>query len=375
MPTLIRFSDVRLSKDAPPDGKTDFARLFDAVPEPLAYIGPERRLEACNRRFRELFPALVEERLLQSLLPEGGGALVCGNLRLRPRARALADGGMLVSFAEAGQTEAMEQEYRALEQKLRGAQAALDDAQAKAERRKNALVATGHELRTPLNAILGFAGMMEKEMLGPLGHERYREYAGVIGESGRYLLEMVNDLLDLARLDAGKTDLKLGRVEVLGVIVDCVKTMEPLAVKARVGMSVRVYDGVSQVVGDATRLRQMLLNLLSNAIKFTMGGGEICIEVFRRDIYVAIAVSDSGSGMNAADMKRVMEPFERADTRAHPAGGTGLGLPLTRELAELHGGALTMESTSGVGTTITILLPGEGPGVGAAPLELRAVPA
>ena len=193
-----------------------------------------------------------------------------------------------------------------------------------------------------------------------LGHERYREYVDIIHESGSYLLGLINDLLDLARLDAGKSDLDLGRVEVLKVIVDCVKTMEPLAARARVGFSVHVYDGISQIVGDDMRLHQMLLNLLSNAVKFTQPGGEIRIEVFRQGRFVGISVSDSGVGLSADDMARVLQPFEQTSD-GRKAHGTGLGLPLTRELALLHGGELKMESAVGAGTTITILLPIEGP--------------
>jgi len=380
MPTLIR-----LPKDAPPGENVDFSRLFDSLPEPLAYIGPDRKLDACNRRFRELFPALIEERLLQCLPSAAGTAiaptsasntadaggnpgpqLVSGGKTLQPHARPLANGGILVSFENAEPPPEIAQAYRCsiadLREQLGDAQIALDAAVVKADSRKNVLIATSHELRTPLNAIIGFAEMMEKETFGPLGSDRYRDYAAVIRESGSYLLSLVNDLLDLAKLDAGKSHLHLDRVQVLRVIVDCVKTMEPLASKSHVGMSVHVYDGVSLVVGDDMRLHQMLLNLLSNAVKFSREGSEISIDVFRRGRFVGISVSDSGAGMSADDIARVMKPFEQAGAGARGgAKGTGLGLPLTRELAELHGGELKMESVAGEGTTITILLPVDGP--------------
>ncbi|MCP5412923.1 MAG: hypothetical protein H6924_12520 [Alphaproteobacteria bacterium] len=379
MPTLIR-----LPKDAPPGENVDFSSLFDSLPEPLAYIGPDRKLDACNRRFRELFPALIEERLLQCLPSPAGTAiapttapnaadavgnpgpqLVSDGKTLQPRARPLANGGMLVSFENMEPPPELAQARCSIDDlrtRLCDAQIALDAALLKADSRKNALIATSHELRTPLNAILGFAEMMEKETFGPLGHERYRDYVAVIRESGSYLLGLINDLLDLAKLDAGKSHLHLDRVQVLRVIVDCVKTMEPLASKSHVGMSVHVYDGVSLVVGDDMRLHQMLLNLLSNAVKFSREGSEISIDVFRRGRFVGISVSDSGTGMSADDIARVMEPFEQACGGAcGGARGTGLGLPLTRELAELHGGELRMESVAGEGTTITILLPVDGP--------------
>ncbi|MBN9587469.1 MAG: hypothetical protein BGN85_06990 [Alphaproteobacteria bacterium 64-11] len=379
MPTVIR-----LTREGPPGKNLDFSGLFDAVPEPIAYFGPDRRLSACNRRFRELFPVVVEERLLQCLPQDSGTSFasimaptnpglapsrpcpdfITGGQRLQPQARTLSDGGMLVSFENAEPPPGIEDLYRSTIEDLRAKVVVAEEAGRKAQDRalgrKNALIATSHELRTPLNAILGFAEMLKKEMFGPLGHERYREYVDIIHESGSYLLGLINDLLDLARLDAGKSDLDLGRVEVLKVIVDCVKTMEPLAARARVGFSVHVYDGISQIVGDDMRLHQMLLNLLSNAVKFTQPGGEIRIEVFRQGRFVGISVSDSGVGLSADDMARVLQPFEQTSD-GRKAHGTGLGLPLTRELALLHGGELKMESAVGAGTTITILLPIEGP--------------
>jgi signal transduction histidine kinase len=391
MPTVLR-----LSKDAPPGKNLDFSRLFDAAPEPLAYIGPGHTLLACNRRFRELFPVLVEERLLQCL-PRAASApvasrqvaiagnrapsafappfFVTGSRRLVPRAKPLTGGGMLVSFEDVVPPPDVEQALRGtiagLSVELSEVRQSLDEALGKAVGRKNALIATSHELRTPLNAIVGFAEMMQQETFGPLGHERYREYVDVIRESGDYLLRLINNLLDLARLDAGKSDLNLDRVEVLKVVVDCVKAMEPLAAKSRTGISVHIFDGISEIVGDEVRLRQMLLNLLSNAVKFTRDGGEISIDVFRRGRYIGISVSDSGQGISQADIERVLEPFEQAGSRSG-AKGTGLGLPLTRELAHLHGGDLKMESTVGEGTTITILLPAEGPSAGP-PAKGRAV--
>jgi signal transduction histidine kinase len=379
MPTVIR-----LARDEPPGEDLDFSGLFDAVPGPVAYFGPDRKLSACNRRFRELFPVVIEERLLQCLPAERAAAFasrtaptvsglatsghcpdfVSGGQRLQPQARSLPDGGMLVSFENVELPPEIEDRYRRTIDELRAQVIAAEEArrvaQQKALGRKNALIATSHELRTPLNAILGFAEMLKKEMFGPLGHERYREYATLIHESGNYLLGLINDLLDLARLDAGKSDLNLDRVEVLKVILDCVKTMEPLAARARLGFSVHVYDGVTKIVGDDMRLHQMILNLLSNAVKFTRPGGEISIEVFRKGANVGISVSDSGMGLSADDMARVLRPFEQTDA-GRKAHGTGLGLPLTRELAMLHGGELKMESAVGTGTTITILLPADGP--------------
>src|SRR6185312_16243362 len=137
------------------------------------------------------------------------------------------------------------------------------------------LAATSHELRTPLNAVMGFSEILMKEIFGPIANPRYREYAEIIHNSGAHLLSLVNDLLDISKLDAGKLELHFARIEILKVIIDCVRGVETQATKSHVGISVNVYDGVSHMRGDDKRLHQILLNLLSNAIKFTPEGGEV----------------------------------------------------------------------------------------------------
>jgi signal transduction histidine kinase len=227
-----------------------------------------------------------------------------------------------------------------------------------AQSRKDFLTVVSHELRTPLNAILGFSEMITKEMAGPVENERYLEYAQIIHSSGVHVLSLVNDLLDLSKLDAGKLELQVEPVEILKIIIDCVRCVGAQSSRDRIGISVHVFDGVDRLSGDSRRLRQMLLNLLSNALKFTPVGGEIAIDVFRRGEDFAISVSDTGIGIRAEDIPKVLEPFGQVESelgQKHP--GTGLGLPLTKELAELHGGSLTMESSVDVGTTVTIILP------------------
>ena len=247
-----------------------------------------------------------------------------------------------------------------LNEKLREAEAARDNALAVAEARGAFVAATSHELRTPLNAIIGFSEVLTSEMFGPLANERYREYAGIIHQSGTRLLGLINDILDMAKLDAGKLDMHFGSVEVLKVIVDCVRGIESLAAQSHVGISVTVFDGVSRLTADGQRLHQMVLNLLSNAVKFTPEGGEVCVSVFRRGGNVAIAVSDTGVGIKDDDIPRVLEPFTQVEGgKGQRHAGTGLGLPLTKELAERHGGSLSIESTVGIGTTMTLVLPQE----------------
>jgi signal transduction histidine kinase len=200
--------------------------------------------------------------------------------------------------------------------------------------------------------------MIAKEMFGPLKNERYLEYAQIIHRSGVHVLSLINDLLDLSKLDAGKLELRVEPVEILKVIIACVRCVEAQATSGHIGISVHVYDGVDRLCCDDKRLHQMLLNLLSNALKFTRVGGEITIDVFRRGPDVAISVSDTGIGIKAEDIPKVLEPFGQVESDLSLRHqGTGLGLPLTKELAELHGGSLTMESNVDVGTTVTIILP------------------
>ncbi len=233
-------------------------------------------------------------------------------------------------------------------------QAAIDTAEARAAFLAN----MSHELRTPLNAILGFSEVLKDEMFGPLENDKYKEYAAIIHGSGSHLLSLINDVLDMSKLDAGKLELNLSSVELFKLILSCVRSVVTLSRDAQVGICIEMHDGIQTVSADVKRMRQMVLNLLSNAIKFTKPGGEVRISVYRSGDSVALSVADTGVGMEQEDIPKVLEPYVQVGHDLHKSGeGTGLGLPLTKELAELHGGALTVESEVDVGTTATILLP------------------
>lgn len=243
---------------------------------------------------------------------------------------------------------------------LVAARAAQREAEAAADARGSFLAKVSHELRTPLNAILGFSEVLKTEMFGPLNNERYKEYSQIIHDSGAHLLGLINDVLDMSKLEAGKLEIEFAPVDICKVIIDCVRGVEPQAKSAHVGISVVLHNGVGWLQGDARRLRQMLLNLLSNAIKFTPAGGEVRICAFKSENAVSVSVSDTGIGIKEADIPKVLEPFRQIDSElARQHQGTGLGLPLTKELAELHGGSLTLESMVDIGTTATIVLPFE----------------
>ncbi len=230
-------------------------------------------------------------------------------------------------------------------------------AEAAAQAKANFLANMSHELRTPLNAVLGFSDVMVSELFGPLP-PRYRDYAGLIHEAGSHLLRLINDVLDLAKVDAGRLDLRDEILSVPELIAACLHLVREAAERGGVRIEVAVREPLPRVRGDGLRLKQILLNLLSNAVKFTPAGGTVAVRAEVGPAGLTVAVQDTGPGIAAADLERVMEPFSQADTaRAHE--GTGLGLPLARRLAELHGGSLDLESAPGQGTTARLRLPAE----------------
>jgi len=231
-----------------------------------------------------------------------------------------------------------------------------------ANRAKSEFLANmSHELRTPLNAIIGFSEVIKQELFGPVGMPRYVEYATDICDSGMHLLQIINDLLDLSKLDAGKQELHESEVRLPPVIEDCVRLVRERATSSGVEIRVGLPDDLPGLRADERLLKQMLLNLLTNAIKFTPYGGQITVGARRGSSgNVELAVTDTGIGMSADEIGIALTPFgqiDNAHTRKHQ--GTGLGLPLVRALAELHGGSLELISEPKRGTTATIVMPAE----------------
>jgi signal transduction histidine kinase len=229
-----------------------------------------------------------------------------------------------------------------------------------ASRSKSEFLANmSHELRTPLNAIIGFAELISGELKGPLGAPCYRDYATDIRESGVHLLNIINDLLDLSKIEAGKAELREEPVDMTRIFKSCMTLVSERAGSAGITLAVgNITDGM-RVRADARMMKQILVNLLSNAIKFTKAGGQVTLGLrLDSDGGVAISVADTGIGIAAEDIARALAPFTQIDN-AHNRHfeGTGLGLPLTKSLVELHGGTLTIDSTPGAGTTVTVHLP------------------
>ena len=216
-----------------------------------------------------------------------------------------------------------------------------------------------HELRTPLNAIIGFSEALELGMAGPL-QSRQAEYAGLIHQSGEHLHAVINDILDLAKVDAGKLELhEEVEIDPRSIVDACVTLMKSHAIAESLSLANESDPGLPFVKADPTRLKQILLNLLSNAIKFTEAGGSVVVAVRGgADGGILFEVRDTGPGMTPQEIQTALEPFGQVDAgQARRHEGTGLGLPLAVRLAELHGGSLSVESVKGWGTTVTVTLP------------------
>ena len=223
------------------------------------------------------------------------------------------------------------------------------------------LATIGHELRTPLNAIVGFSEMMTSGVVGELS-PTHREYADIIHRSGHHLLDVVKMLLDMSRLEAGKFELTTDSFEPAGLVEPCFKMVEGLARERGIRLAVDLPRLLPAIVGDERACRQVLINLLSNAIKFSHEGDVVTVAMKRQGAHLSIAVTDRGIGMDAEALGRVGEPFFQVqDGLARRYEGTGLGLSIVKGLVDLHEGTLKAASTPGEGTTITVLLPINGP--------------
>jgi signal transduction histidine kinase len=238
---------------------------------------------------------------------------------------------------------------------------ALEQANVANRAKSEFLAAMSHELRTPLNAIIGFAEMMHQQLLGPLGDVRYVEYADAVHNSGQHLLEIINDVLDLAKIEAGKAEVLDEQVDAGQVVTAALRMIHDRAESGGVSIGSSIDPRIRGLIVDRRKLLQILVNLLSNAVKFTPSGGRVWVNgKLEDDGSLALDVSDTGIGMAESDIPRALSPFGQIDSAlSRKFDGTGLGLPLTKRLVDLHGGTLDIVSAVGVGTTVTVRLPPE----------------
>jgi signal transduction histidine kinase len=235
---------------------------------------------------------------------------------------------------------------------------AKEDAEMANRAKSEFLANMSHELRTPLNAVLGFSELLAGEAFGPLGNKRYRGYAEDIHASGTHLLDVINDILDLSKAASGKLELVEDWFDAREIVNSVCRLIQPRIDKGKLSLTAEMPPGPLMLYADERLIRQMLLNLLSNACKFTPLDGHVDCSVSVDAASVTFAVTDTGIGIPAEDLERVLEPFAQLDTslgRSHAS--TGLGLALVKVMTELHGGTLRLTSGAGSGTTAAIILP------------------
>jgi PAS domain S-box-containing protein len=359
--------------------------ILDTATDGIAIIDAQGRIIALNRSAEALFGydqrEVVGQPLSILLTPEsdtkakdyfdrlrgnGVASLLNDGREVIGRAR---QGGAIPIFMTLGRVggnhdNQTEQKYCALLRDMthwKKVEQDLQDARRDAERasalKSDFLAKVSHEIRTPLNAILGFAEVIIEERFGPIGNDRYRDYLKDIHTSGSHVMSLVNDLLDLSKIEAGKMELAFDSVDANRVISECVSIMQPQANSERVIMRLALAPHLPKIMADERSLRQIILNLLSNAVKFNEPGGQVIVASVLTDAGQAvIRIRDTGIGMSEQDIETALEPFRQLAT-SRPTTGTGLGLPLTKALIEANRAFFTIKSKKNEGTLVEVAFP------------------
>lgn len=347
------------------DGEGEIKDLNQAAQALVGYAAED----LIGRPFRLLFPEDSRQTALDYLDDIAGQ----GRLSLFNEGRELecitAQGGLVPVFMTLGRlTDDEPATYCAVLRDLspfKQAETDLVEARRAAEEasahKSDFLARVSHEIRTPLNAVIGFSEVMLEERFGPVGSERYRQYLRDIHTSGEHLMSLLNDLLDLSKIEAGKMELSFGEVDLNDVVQQCLAIMQPQANQSRIIVRTSLPLSLPKVVADIRSVRQVVLNLMSNAIKFTDPGGQIIVStLYEPSGEVSLRVRDTGRGMDAADVELALEPFRQVPTTLNQViTGTGLGLPLTKALVEANRAQFGLESTPGEGTLAMMTFPSQ----------------
>ncbi|HET7411019.1 MAG TPA: ATP-binding protein, partial [Pararhizobium sp.] len=384
-------------------------RLFDAIEstsEAFSLWDHEDRLVLCNSNFQETFG--LPEAILQPGTPRATVEAACRRPTIQRRVTGgdeacrsetteiqLADGrwlqinqrrtreGGLVSVGTditqlkrsqdhmresrkrlmamlddlASSRLALERQTRELSDLNADYQSEKERAEAANRTKSEFLANMSHELRTPLNAIIGFSEILENGLFGPLGSSKYEEYARDINMSGHHLLGVINDILDMSKIEAGQLQIERETVDLAPLIEEAVRLTIVPAEKKNIRVARDIAEGLT-MDADRRAMKQVLLNLLSNAVKFTNEGGRIFVRARRFGDAVTVTIADSGIGIPKSAMKKIGQPFEQVQNQfSKSTGGSGLGLAISRALARLHGGAMRIRSVEGAGTIVSVRIP------------------
>ncbi len=386
VPDNARLEALKLDVARAQDQARELTAILDTATDGVATVDERGRILSLNRSAEALFGydqrEVSGENFTLLLAPEshitaldyleglkGGGvaALLNDGREVQGRVR---QGGRIPLYMTMGRvTEGEHRKYSAVLRDMtawKRAEADLVDAKRSAEKasaqKSDVLAKISHEIRTPLNAILGFTEVMSEERFGPIGNERYKEYLTDIHQSGGYLISLINDLLDLAKIEAGKMDLTFTGVNLNEIAATAVALLQPEANRQRVVLRTGLQPKLPSVVADERSLRQIAINVLSNAVKFTDAGGQVILSTALGDRgEVILRVRDTGIGMTDKELSLAMEPFRQvASTRranSSGIGGTGLGLPITKALVEANKGTIQITSAKNEGTLVDITFP------------------
>ncbi len=317
---------------------TELGEILDFTAK-LENLSPEQGKILLQRRLATA--ASLEETTMQDFLSNGRVI----NVVHRP----MPGGGSLATYDDATGSYSAERQLRI----------AKEEAELASRAKSDFLANVSHELRTPLNAIIGFSEIIKDQLFGPMGNQRYREYAIDIHDSGTHLLSLINDILDLSKIEAGKFDLHEESIDLEAATKSCFRIMRDRAEEAGVVLQHRFVAPMQNLKADPRAVKQILLNLLSNSVKFTDPGGRVLVySSLSKDGGLVLHVEDTGIGIADADIAKAMAPFGQVDSSlSRKYEGTGLGLPLTRHLVDLHDGKLTLSSEKGQGTKVSIVFP------------------